>query len=134
MEEQLRTTSPAYDPRKLREVLDSSSLQDLEKARDEVRAVFELPAALMAIGEAEIGRRLSRPFAIELKHPSFDGGLYFVLLWLSVRRSPQMREIYNYFLSLVRNVADGVLFPADALDTTVPLENNDQSPEDPPNA
>jgi hypothetical protein len=133
LEEQLRTTSPAYDPRRLREVLEASSLQDLEEARDEVRAVFELPAALMAIGEAEIGRRLPRPFEIELKHPSLEGGLYFVLLWLSVRCSPGMREMYENTLSTVRTVAKGVLFPTDALETNAPLETSDQNPEDPPN-
>jgi len=119
LEEQLRATSPAYDPRRLREALDASSLEDLEAARDDVRAALELSGGFMALvlAEGEVDRRLSQPFTVALKRPSLDTGLYLVLLWLSVRCSPRMQEIYEAFISLVRDAAKEIMDPpADVLE------------------
>ena len=133
LEQQLRATSPAYDPRRLSEALDASSIEDLEAARDDVRTALQFSSGLMALTEGEIDRRLSQPFTVSLKRPSLETGLYLVLLWLSVRRSPRMREVYEVFLSLVRDVALRILEPADALKSDSTHGPTDPSSEEPPN-
>jgi hypothetical protein len=116
LEEQLRAASHAYDPRRLREALETSSLEDLEAARDEMRAVLAFPDALIALAEAQLGRAVPRPYKIALKRLLLENGLYLVLLWLSVRRSPKVQQMVEALLSTVRAVAQEVVSPTEALE------------------
>ena len=134
LEEQLRATSPAYDPRRFREALEASPLEDIEAARDEVYAAFQLSAGLIALMEAVRVHPMRRDFSITLKWPSLDDGLYLILLWLSVSRLPGMQKIYEDTLSRARRVVEGILSPDEALDTNTSLDSDGHSPEELSNA
>jgi hypothetical protein len=130
LEEQLTATSPTYDPRRLREVLEVSSLEGLEAARDEVRTMLGFLGGLTAILEVEVGRESAKAVTRDLRWPSLEVGLHLVLLWLSARRSPQVRQMYAAVLSTVRDVAKGVLSPAKALEADLLPERIEPSSEE----
>jgi hypothetical protein len=133
LEERLGATSPAYDPGRLHEVLEASSLEDLEAARDEMRALLGSLGGLMALMKLEISRELARAIAMALRRLPLEAGLHLVLLWLSARRSPKMRQMHSTVLSMVRDVAKGVLSPAEALEADLTPAPIDHSSEESPN-
>ncbi len=133
LEGQLRATSPAYAPRRFREALEASSLEEIEAARDEVCAAFQLSAGLIALMEAVRVRPMSRDFSISLKQPSLDDGLYLILLWLSVRKLPGVQKIYEEILSRARRVVEGILSPDEAWDADISLDSEKHSSEEKPN-
>jgi hypothetical protein len=105
----LANVSGALSPRKLREALEGASTEDLAEAKDEVRAALELVDAAMSLTAFAKGDDWERLVVDSLKEPTPDDGTHMVLMWLSMRRSPQVRKVYENFIAACRKAAQGML-------------------------
>jgi len=93
------------EPIRLRQVLESSALADLEAARDELRAVVEQLDALGAGLSAVVGPVLDRTFLSRLREREFAVGL--LLVWLPLRATPIVKSGFDLFLVSLQAVAAG---------------------------
>lgn len=91
------------DPDRLNECLKSSSNTDLERARDELRRLSGLRSAVGTYVEARLGPKnvfdglLSGQAQLSLKTE-----LHFFLLWLSIRRSPELTSGFQSALAEIQ--------------------------------
>jgi len=95
--------------RMLSEALEATPFEDLAEARIELRSVLDLLDTVNAVVAGAMGGALGRSFVEMLRQPARGEGTHIVLLWLSLRRSPQVRWIYENFISIYRQVAEGTL-------------------------
>ena len=109
----LTEAAKVLDPRRLQEALENASIEDLEVARDEIKRMLLWADALIALLEAVLGRSLDQLLRDAFR-PTFELGPHYVLIWLSVMRGPQVRQLYEGLLLTARAIADGSLSAEDA--------------------
>ncbi len=112
----LRSNVSVLEPWRLREVLDSTSMENLAQARDEMRAVLRWVDGVNLLAAAAMGRDLDPRLLAALSQPSHREGPHLVLAWLSMMNLPGARGIYETVTSTLRDVARGVLSPTKALE------------------
>lgn len=109
VEEILSNSASMVDPRKLREAFDSASPEDLSVARDEVKRMLAAVSSLSPLVSTMLSPSLGDFLKGIISRPSREEGTSFVLLWLSWRQVPELREAFDQFTLLAEGVGAGRL-------------------------